>query len=98
MRVGFFALHLRKTKGAEPKLRAFVFDRRWAAGLSDDLGSLREDRDGDRSKQSEGGGDRSKLGHGVFPHGVQCLLTMRCRGRRAWMRGAENFCASFLHR
>lgn len=66
MRANFFALHLPKTKGAEPELRAFVFDRRcgWA-GLSDDLGSLRDDRDSDRSKQGEGGGDRSNLGHFV---------------------------------
>jgi hypothetical protein len=28
VRANFFALHLPKTKGAEPKLRAFVFDRR----------------------------------------------------------------------
>ncbi|ANP45502.1 hypothetical protein ATE48_06000 [Candidatus Viadribacter manganicus] len=37
------------------------------AGLSDDLGSLRDDRDGDRSKQGEGGGDTGNLGHVNFP-------------------------------
>lgn len=86
--VAFYAKQKARSPSSAPSFLTVA--GRWA-GLSDDLGSLREDRDSNRREQSEGGGDRSKLGHGVFPHGVQCLLTMRCRGRRAWMRCGEKF-------
>lgn len=96
------ALWLRKSgkqKARTLSVRAFVFNRRKVAGLSDDLGSLRDDRDGDRSKQSEGGGDTCNFGHLNFPQVVQCLLTMRCRRLRVWMRRGAFFrsiCASLL--
>ena len=85
-------MHLPKTKGAEPKLRAFGLTvASGGAGLCDDLGSLRKDRDGDRSKQNKRGGDRSNLGHFRFPQVFQCSLTMRCRRPRIWMRCDEFF-------
>lgn len=61
----FRGLGLGKTKGADPKVRAFVFDRRWrdGQGLGDDLGSLCEHCDGDRRDECEGGGDAEELGH-----------------------------------
>ena len=61
------------------------------AGLGDDLGSLRKDRDGDRSKQNKGGGDRSNLGHFRFPQVFRGSLTMRCRVPCVWMRRDEFF-------
>jgi hypothetical protein len=59
-----------ETKGADLEVRAFVSiaaSEFLGAGLSDDLGSLRQKCDGDRSKQGEGGGDAGDLGHFSFP-------------------------------
>lgn len=57
-------------KGADPGVRAFVLDRRSFRGrqdLSDDQGSLVQNRDGDGSEQNERGGDGGELGHFDFP-------------------------------
>lgn len=60
----FFALISPKQKARRPSSApSFLTVAGGWAGLGDDLGSLRKDRDGDRSKQGEGGGDRSNLGH-----------------------------------
>jgi hypothetical protein len=55
-----------KAKARTLRVRAFV-DRSFVGGLRDDLGSLQKDRDGDRSKQDEGGGEAGDLGHWYFP-------------------------------
>lgn len=67
---GVTPLRCGQTKRRGPfRVRAFVPIVAWglAGGLGDDLGSLQEGRDGDRSKQNESGGEGNDLGHVEFP-------------------------------
>ena len=91
-RANFFALRLcPKQKARSPSSAPSLLTVAAGAGLGDDLGSLRKNRDGDRSKQNKGGGDRSNLGHFRFPQVFRGSLTMRCRRLCAWMRRDECF-------
>lgn len=69
-------LQFPKTKGADPLGSApslLTVAGGFGGRLSDDLGSLGDDRDGDWSDQGEGGGDTSNLGH-FLSLSVLCLV------------------------
>ena len=86
-RANFFAFRFcPKQKARSPSSAPSFSTVAARAGLGDDLGSLGKNRDGDRSKQNKGGGDRSNLGHFRFPQVFRGSLTMRCRRLCAWMR------------
>ena len=92
MNANFFVFRFRtKQKARSPSSAPSFSTVAAGAGLGDDLGSLRKNRDGDRSKQNKGGGDRSNLGHFRFPQVFRGSLTMRCRRLCAWMRRDECF-------
>ena len=91
-RANFFAFRFcPKQKARSPSSAPSLLTVAAGAGLGDDLGSLRKNRDGDRSKQNKGGGDRSNLGHFRFPQVFRGSLIMRCRRLGAWMRRDECF-------
>lgn len=55
----------------DPRFRRSFF----VGGLRDDLGSLHEDRDGDRGKQNESGGESADLGHLGNPSEFECFVS-----------------------
>lgn len=95
-----FALYnLLKTKGAEPELRAFVLIVARRVGRIRRRSGQLARRSRRRPEQPVRRRRRPKRSWSFsFPSVFQCLLTKRCRVRRAWMRRDEFFCASFSHR